>query len=210
MVLENPSTGDASYSRSLALVLVDGYDLAVAAALRYAESQHPTVLRAVHFTIDPEHADRLRERWLAAAVAVPLELADCPDRRLAHAAAALVAREAAVPGTFVTVVLPRASYPPLAGHVLHDHTGDRIAHLVSRVPQAVTIIVPFDVRNHAEANPASTARARLYGCPGRLLGLFAARGTTFLPDISGHAGAGELQTGRPAANNPPPGRGAAC
>jgi amino acid transporter len=151
--LENPSeegtAAEPGYSRGVALVLVDGYDLAVAAALRYAKSQRPTVLRAVHFTIDPERADRVREQWLAAGIKVPLELADCPDRRLAHAAAALAAREAAVPGTSVTVVLPRRGYPPLVGHVLHDRSGDRIARLVDRVPCAVAIIVPFDVRNHA-------------------------------------------------------------
>jgi len=52
---------------------------------------------------------------MAAAVGTgtPLELADCPDRRLAHAAARLAAAEAATPGTHVTVVLPRRSYPVL-------------------------------------------------------------------------------------------------
>jgi amino acid transporter len=153
--LEVPSGESLNYSRGVALVLVDGYDLAVAAALRYAKSQHPTVLRAVHFTIDHQHADLLRGQWLAAGLKVPLEFADCQDRRLAHAAAALAAREAAVPGTFVTVVLPRRGYPPLTGHVLHDRTGDRIAHLVSRVPGAVATIVPFDVRHQTPAVPVT-------------------------------------------------------
>jgi hypothetical protein len=43
---------------------------------------------------------------------------------------------AAVPDTHVTVVLPRRSYPPLAGRLLHDHTADRIARVVSRIPGA--------------------------------------------------------------------------
>jgi hypothetical protein len=55
----------------------------------------------------------------------------------------------------VTVVLPRRAYPPLAGHVLHDHTGDRIARLVSHVPGAVATIIPFDVMNHSAAAPVS-------------------------------------------------------
>ena len=63
---------------------------------------------------------------LVADTGVPLELADCPDRRLAHAAARLAAAEAATPGTHVTVVLPRRSYPVLASRLLHDHTADRI------------------------------------------------------------------------------------
>jgi hypothetical protein len=71
-----------------------------------------------------------------AGTGIPLELADCPDRRLAHAAARLATSLAAVPGTRVTVVLPRRCYPPVAGRLLHDHTADRIARVVSRVPDA--------------------------------------------------------------------------
>jgi hypothetical protein len=85
---------------------------------------------------------------------VPLELADCPDRRLAHAVARLVGTLAAVPGMHVTVVLPRRSYPPLAGRLLHDHTADHIARVVSRIPGAAATIVPFDVRHRVK-----TARA---------------------------------------------------
>jgi hypothetical protein len=86
----------------------------------------------------------------ASRAGTPLELADCPDRRLAHAAARLAAAEAATPGTHVTVVLPRRSYPVLASRLLHDHTADRIARVVSRVPSAAATIIPFDVRHKVE------------------------------------------------------------
>src|SRR6202030_426076 len=94
------------------------------------------------------------------------ELADSPDRRLAHSAARLATSLAVVPGTHVTVVLPRRCYPPLAGRLLHDHTADRIARVVSRVPNAAATIVPFDVRHKVEtvrakqARPAAAARPR--------------------------------------------------
>ena len=153
---------EPNYSRRVVLVLVDEYDLAVAAAVRYAKSQRPTALRAVHFSLDEARADRLREQWLAVGNGVPLELADCPDRRLPHAAAELAAREAAVPGTSVTAVLPRRSFPPLAGRVLHDRTADKIARVVSRVPGAAAMIIPYDVRHHAEQHAAKAA-ARLPG-----------------------------------------------
>jgi amino acid transporter len=143
---------EPNYTRRVVLVLVDGYDLAVAAAVRYAKSQRPTVLRAVHFSLDDAQAARLREAWLAARIGVPLELAECPDRRLAHAAAELAAREAAVPGTFVTIVLPRRSYQAMAGRVLHDRTADRIARAVSHVQDAAATIIPFDVCHHATAS----------------------------------------------------------
>ena len=104
----------------------------------------------MHFSLDSARADRLSGRWLAAGIKIPLELADCPDRRLGHAAAGLAATEAAAPGTHVTVVLPRRSYPPLTGRLLHDHTADRIARQVSRVPGAAATIIPFDVRHKVE------------------------------------------------------------
>ena len=184
-ILEDP--GDdlqphrPNFSRRVVLILVDRYDLATIAAIRYAKSLHPSALRAVHFSLDSARADRLSGRWLAAGIKIPLELADCPDRRLGHAAAELAATEAAAPGTHVTVVLPRRSYPPLAGRLLHDHTADRIARQVSRVPGAAATIIPFDVqhkvktihaRREAYRNPFPPADADPIGtlhAPGRAI-----------------------------------------
>src|SRR5579859_2526757 len=139
-----------NYSRRVVLLLVDSYDLATIAAIRYAKSLHPSSLRAVHFTLDSARADRLRQQWLGAGVKIPLDLADCPDRRLSHAAAQLAAADAAPAGTHVTVILPRRSYSALAGRLLHDHTADRIARRVSRVHGASAMIIPFDVRHKVE------------------------------------------------------------
>jgi hypothetical protein len=150
------------------LLLVDDYDLATIAALRYARGLRPTSLRAVHFSLDGARADRLRRQWVDAGTGIPLELADCPDRRLAHAAARLATSLAAVPGTHVTVVLPRRSYSPLAGRLLHDHTADRIARVVSRVPNAAATIVPFDVGHKVETIRARQARPAPAARPGRL------------------------------------------
>jgi amino acid transporter len=147
-----------NFARRAVLVLVDSYDLAAIAALKYAKSLHPSTLRAVHFSLDSTRADRLRQRWLDAGTGISLELADCPDRRLAHAAARLAAAEAATPGTHVTVVLPRRSYPALASRLLHDHTADRIARAVSRIPSAVATIIPFDVQHKVETLHAKRTR----------------------------------------------------
>jgi len=56
-------------------------------------------------------------------------------------------------------VLPRRSYPALAGRLLHDHTADRIAHRVSRVPGAAATIIPFDVRHKVKTMHAKRSRA---------------------------------------------------
>jgi hypothetical protein len=140
----------AHYPRRTVLVLVDEFDLATIAAVRYARAQRPTSLRAVHFVLDREKATSLREQWLRADRGIPLDLVDCPDRRLVRAAAELVAGEAADPGTFVTVVLPRRGYSPLLGRFLHDRTADKIARVVSRIPRSAATIIPFDVQARLE------------------------------------------------------------
>jgi amino acid transporter len=134
-----------NYTYRTVLVFVDEFNLATIAALRYARGLRPTSLRAVHFVIDQEHANELRDAWLRAVRGIPLDLVDCPDRRLPRAAAELVARETSDPGTQVTVVLPRRSYPPLLGRLLHDQTADKIARVVSRLPRSAATIIPFDV-----------------------------------------------------------------
>jgi amino acid transporter len=139
-----------NYTRRTVLVLVDEFNLATIAALRYARGLRPTGLRAVHFVIDTDRAKELREAWLRADRGIPLDLIDCPDRRLARAAAELVSAEAAEPGTHVTVVLPRRSYPALLGRLLHDQTADKIARVVSRIPRCAATIIPFDVEARIE------------------------------------------------------------
>jgi hypothetical protein len=134
-----------NYLRRTVLVLVDDFDLATVAALRYARSLHPTALRGVHFIIDRPRADHLLQQWLRAGRDIPLDLVECPHRRIERAAAELAANEACQPGTHVTVVLPRRSSPPLLGRLLHDRTADKIAGVVSRIPRTAAMIIPFDV-----------------------------------------------------------------
>ncbi len=138
------------YTRRVVYVLVDSFDLATIAALRYARSLRPTTLRAVHFVIDNAQAEQLREEWSRTDRGVVLDFINCPDRRVARCAAELASAEAAQPGTHVTVVLPRRSYTPLLGRLLHDRTADRIAGVVSRIPHVVATIVPFDVQTRLE------------------------------------------------------------
>jgi hypothetical protein len=163
-----PRAQPPNHSRRVVLLLVDGYDPATIAALKYARGLRPTVLRAVHFSLDSARADQLCQKWVEAGTGIPLELADCPDRRLAHAAARLATSLAAAPGMHVTVVLPRRCYPPLAGRLLRDHTADRIARVVSRVPDAAATIVPFDVTHRVGAAQAKRSVLATALKPGRL------------------------------------------
>jgi hypothetical protein len=123
-----------NFTRRTVLVLVDDFDLAAIAALRYARSLRPTALRAVHFVIDQPRADHLLQQWVQADRGIPLDLVDCPHRRIERAAGELAAKEACQPGTYLTVLLPRRSTRPLLGRLLHDRTADKIAAAISRIP----------------------------------------------------------------------------
>ncbi|GAA2155031.1 APC family permease [Kitasatospora kazusensis] len=133
-------------NRSLAYVLVDRLDLAVINTLHHAQSLRPTELHAVHFMIDEQHAEKLRHRWAASRAAdVSLEIIECPDRRLPHAVAALAASATADGHTDVTLLIPRRTYGPLSGRLLHARAGDRLAQAVDRLPHVAATLVPFDV-----------------------------------------------------------------
>ncbi|HEY6491722.1 MAG TPA: OB-fold nucleic acid binding domain-containing protein, partial [Trebonia sp.] len=136
-----------NYSRRVVMIFVDDVDLATLAAIRYARSLRPTTLRAVHFVIDSDRAQKLHQKWVRFGQDIPLEMIDAPDRRLTRASMELASREAAHKGTQVTVVLPRRGYAPLVGRILHDRTADKIAEVISRVPNSAATIVPFDVES---------------------------------------------------------------
>jgi amino acid transporter len=133
-------------SRSTVLLLVDSVDLAVLRAIRYARTLRPPQLRAVHFVIDPAHAAALRAAWDAQpGLDIELELINCPDRRLPRAATELALRSTTRAGDEVTVLLPRRTYSPIVGRLLHDRTADDIARAVGQIPGAAATILPFDV-----------------------------------------------------------------
>jgi amino acid transporter len=148
-ILEEVSEGAVratNYAHNELYVLVNSVDLAVLKALRYGRGLRSTELKAVHFMIDAAHADRLQRQWERLRIPVPLKIIDCPDRRLTRAVTRMVAQSAQREGTQVTVLLPRRTYAPLVGRLLHDRTADRIARVVSRIPQAAATIVPYDVQ----------------------------------------------------------------
>jgi amino acid transporter len=131
--------------RSVALILVDRLDHATARAIQYARTLAVNDLRAVHIVIDTTRAERLEQRWTRLGLGTfPLELVDCPDRRVVRAA--LERANAEVDGrTEVTVLLPRRSYQRAWSRFLHDATAESIATAVSRLPHVNATIIPFDV-----------------------------------------------------------------
>jgi len=130
--------------RHVVLVFVERLDLAAARALRYARMLAPDELRAVHFVLDTAVARELEEQWVRLGLTgFPLELIECPDRRLNRASMELVAETTAGGETEVSVLLPRRVFESAWRRVLHDRTADRIAGFVSQLPNASATIVPF-------------------------------------------------------------------
>jgi amino acid transporter len=139
-------TAAPNYARHVVLVLVDRLDLAVIRALRYAGSLRPTDLRAVHVMLDSEAADGLQRDWIERGLGdrVPLEIVECPDRRLVRAIGQTALGAVLGERAEVTILLPRRTFKRLSGRILHDRTADRIAEYVGRLPHVSATIVPFD------------------------------------------------------------------
>jgi amino acid transporter len=165
-----PEVGATKISRHSVIVLVDSADLATIAAVRYASSLGSASLRAVHFILDETRADELMLAWSgqAALARVPLDLIHCRDRRLTRAVLELAAQETTDVTTELTFLLPRRTYARFLGRILHDHTADDIARVISQQPRVVATVVPFDVnglierrrRNEAAVAQHATEAAR--------------------------------------------------
>ncbi|HME74291.1 MAG TPA: amino acid permease [Mycobacterium sp.] len=136
------------YARHRVFVLVNSLDLAVLEALRYGKGLRADELLAVHFMVDAAHAAELRKRWDDFDLDTALRVVDCPDRQIIRALHALIvkARDERR-NTNVTVLLPRRTYAPVLGRLLHDRTADKISKAVSRIPDAAATIVPYDVQS---------------------------------------------------------------
>jgi amino acid transporter len=130
--------------RHVVLVLVHRLDLAAARALQYARTLAPDELRAVHVAHDLVAAEALADEWRRLGLSrLPLELVECPDRRITRSVVQVVADELVRGDTEVSVLLPRRSYRRAWHKLLHDRTADAIAGAVSDLPHANVTFVPY-------------------------------------------------------------------
>src|SRR5262249_9502274 len=138
------------YPRRPGYLRGDSFDLPPTAAVRYARSLNPTPLGRGPFAIETGQAAQRRGGGGRGGGETAFAFVDPPAPPLPRPPAQRGSREAAVPGTQVTAVLPRRTYSPLLGRLLHDRTADKIAAAVSQIPNAAATIVPFDVRSRLE------------------------------------------------------------
>ena len=132
--------------RHVVVVLIDRLDNAAARGIQYARSLRPDELRVVHFNTDPLETKRLEADWSRLGLArLPLDLVECPDRRVDRAALEYVAGIVADGDTECTVLLPRRAFESRWQWILHDRTAERIATAIEEIPHVTATIVPFHV-----------------------------------------------------------------
>jgi amino acid transporter len=132
--------------RHVVLVFVARLDQSTARAIQYARTLVPDEMRAVHIAVDRVAAEHLADEWRRLGLSrIPLELVDCPDRRIGRAALEVVAAEIADGDTEVTVLMPHRVYKRFWHRLLHDRTADEIARVVGHLEHANVTMVPFHI-----------------------------------------------------------------
>ncbi len=133
----------ASLQRQAVLVPVDSVSRAVVRTVEYARSVSTSVT-ALHITDDMESGHRLRDRWQAAFLDVPLVLIDSPFRSFVSPVVSYIdALDRVDPGRYVTVVLPefRTRWP--WQRMLHNQSAQRLRKALLDRPNVVIIEVPY-------------------------------------------------------------------
>ncbi|MCU0311323.1 MAG: APC family permease [Acidimicrobiales bacterium] len=133
------------------VVLVDRLDKTAARAIQYARALTPDDLRAVHIAVDEQHAAELAADWTRLPLErLPLEVRECPDRRITRTVLELVSELAGDGQTEVTVLIPRREYRSAWHRLLHDRTADSIAKALGDVPHANVTFVPYHLTHTAK------------------------------------------------------------
>jgi amino acid transporter len=152
--------------RHVVLVFVNRLDQSTARAIQYARALMPDEMRAVHIALDRKAADLLADEWTRLGLArVPLELVDCPDRRIARTALELVGAELSDGNTEVSVLMPHRVYKRFWHRLLHDRTADEISRVVGQMPHANVTMVPFIMGSNVPVLEDVLAQAGVLGDP---------------------------------------------
>jgi len=143
-----------SRRRHAVVVLVDDIDAAAVRGLQYARTLAGDDVRAVHFDIDSWKTSLLQAAWGELGfTSIPLDIIECPDRRIARAAVELAAQMTSDRDTEVTILIPRREYTKLRHRLLHDRSSSGLAAALGDLPHCNVTIVPYHLGRgtHAES-----------------------------------------------------------
>jgi amino acid transporter len=148
------------------IVLVDNLDAATARAMQYARTLTPDDLRAVHFDLDNWRTGMLVQAWSTLGFSrFPLDIVECPDRRMPRSAVELVAHLTAEQDTEVTILIPRRAYTKVWHRLLHDRSSNAIAAALADLPHCNVTIVPYHLGSTAAAIPAASTEGAPVAAP---------------------------------------------
>ena len=126
------------------VVFVDNLDAATARAIQYARTLLPDELRAVHFDLDSWRTSELITAWGDLGLArFPLDIVECPDRRMPRAALELAVETTADSDTELTILIPRREYTKVWHRLLHDRSSNAIVAALGDTPHCNVTIVPY-------------------------------------------------------------------
>ena len=152
LATDAPKAAEArSLSRHEVVVLVDELDVAAARAIQYGRALRPNEFRAVHFDLDPWKSQILAESWAKLGLnSIPLDIVECPDRRLTRAIAEMAAEALADGRTEMSVLIPRREHTRAWHRLLHDHSANSIVQALSAIPHCNVTIVPYHLGSRTD------------------------------------------------------------
>lgn len=143
-------------NRHAVVVLVDDLDAAVAKAIQHARSFSPDDLRAVHFDVDGWKTEQLIESWQRLGLSrFPLDIVECPDRRIPRAALELADELTGDGQTELSVLIPRREYTKRWHRLLHDRSSAPIAAALGQLAHCSVTIVPYHLGTADDGRPAA-------------------------------------------------------
>lgn len=115
------------------------------AAARYAKAMQPTVIKAIHVSLDDRDGAKIREKWETWGMDIPLIIAPSPYRRVVDILLHYIREiERQHPHAAISVILPEFICPHWWQLLLHNQTAAWIKHELLRENVAV-VSVPIQV-----------------------------------------------------------------
>ena len=127
------------------LVLTSTVNRATLRALDYAQSLHPSEIKAFSVAVDPTIAMDLLDAWSDFNIQCPLEITDSPYRSMVDPLMREISQLQRSPTDAVAVVIPEFVVPKWWQHLLHGQTAFLIKAALLFQPNVVVIDVPHPI-----------------------------------------------------------------
>ncbi|WP_367318688.1 APC family permease [Streptomyces sp. HUAS ZL42] len=159
LAVTDPRSELAPPSRVFAIVLVSTIHKPTLRALSYARSFRPDHLEALTVSVDRDEAARLRDRWEAYGIEVPLKILDSPYREVTRPVVDYVRsiqRES--PRDIVAVFIPEYVVGHWWENLLHNQSALWLKSRLLFTPGVMVTSVPWQLTSSARADrPAARA-----------------------------------------------------